>query len=125
MEKDISEITARIRAAMARTPRATQVTLSVETTRRLLDEIDDLSQIKMMDEIEMKKTPKPVEYFEQRLGVFEDSLEIASMFNEKYEYAKENGEYDYLSAEARDHILGLWEFTKECVAKIKELKSEK
>ena len=66
----------------------------------------------------------PASYYTDRLSVFSDSMEIAEYYQEAVDYAAENGEYDYWAAETRDHILGLWEFAKECVEKIKETEAE-
>jgi hypothetical protein len=70
------------------------------------------------------KTDNPASYYIDRLSAFDDSIEFAEYYNEAVQYAADNGEYDYWSAETRDHILGLWLFAKECVEKIREMEGE-
>jgi hypothetical protein len=67
------------------------------------------------------KNDDTASYYIDRLSVFEDSQEIADHYQEQFEDAGEEGDYDYWAAETRDHILGLWSFAKECVEKIKEM----
>ncbi len=67
------------------------------------------------------KSDNPASYYIDRLSVFEDSQEIADHYQEQFEDAGEEGDYDYWAAETRDHILGLWSFAKECVEKIREM----